>query len=179
MGIMKAIESLNDTAEVKVAANIKFKTLRHIETVRNFIGAVIKNLLTRSENHDQSKLQSPEVEVFDSHTGKLRGSTFGSAGADATKLEMKDALDHHYQLNRHHPEHFENGIDGMNLIDLLEMMCDWKASSLRHDDGNIMQSIKINQKRFGYSDELAGILINTASWLNEQEHQIVNYANES
>ena len=53
----------------------------------------------------------------------------------------------------------------MNLIDMLEMICDWKAASERHADGDILKSIEINQKRFGYSDDLKNILINTAIFL--------------
>ena len=49
----------------------------------------------------------------------------------------------------------------MNIVDICEMIADWKAASLRHADGDIMKSIEINQKRFGYSDELKSILINT------------------
>jgi hypothetical protein len=37
---------------------------------------------------------------------------------------MAPALKHHYENNRHHPEHFKNNIDDMNLIDLIEMLCD-------------------------------------------------------
>ena len=61
---------------------------------------------------------------------------------------LKPALDIHYANNRHHPEHFPKGIRGMDLLDLLEMICDWKASSERHADGNIFNSIEVNQKRF-------------------------------
>jgi len=50
----------------------------------------------------------------------------------------------------------------MSLIDIVEMICDWIAAVERHDDGNIFKSIEINQKRFGYSDDLKNILINTA-----------------
>lgn len=53
----------------------------------------------------------------------------------------------------------------MTLIDLLEMLCDWKASSERHTDGDIYRSIEINQSRFGYSDELKTILKNTIDYL--------------
>lgn len=49
----------------------------------------------------------------------------------------------------------------MNLVDIIEMLCDWKAATLRHADGDIYKSIEINQKRFGYSDELKSIFINT------------------
>lgn len=67
--------------------------------------------------------------------------------------------------NRHHPEHFVNGMNDMNLIDLIEMICDWKASSERHADGDIYKSIEINQKRFGYSDDVKSLLKNTVDYL--------------
>jgi hypothetical protein len=53
----------------------------------------------------------------------------------------------------------------MNLIDLVEMLCDWKAASERHNDGNIKKSIEINTARFGLSWQLAKILENTADLL--------------
>ena len=333
----------------------KFKTLRHIETVRNYINLCIKELLGRGEKHDQSKLESPEVEIFDKFTSKLAKCTYGSDKYRSFLAEMKPALEHHYASNKHHPEYqfakeewkdingykqiyqisslgrvksldrkskrqvtgdlfnkgqflkltltpkgyhrvqlqkdgkykhflvhvlvakafirnrdpnkktqinhingikednnvnnlewvsqsenlihaYETGlkvapikyvikcneldiisygcekmekllrdagykkanaaaiwacINGkreshldltfdstefkkinkseimdMTLVDLLEMLCDWKASSMRHQDGNILKSIEINQTRFGYTDELKKILENTALWLD-------------
>lgn len=75
---------------------------------------------------------------------------------------MKPALDHHYAHNRHHPEHFPDGIRGMSLLDLVEMLADWKAATERHADGDLARSIEINQARFGYGDELKVVLRNTA-----------------
>jgi hypothetical protein len=60
-------------------------------------------------------------------------------------------------------KNFENGIQGMNLVDLVEMICDWKAATLRHENGDIFKSIEMNQNRFGYSDELKQIFINTVN----------------
>ena len=82
---------------------------------------------------------------------------------------MKSALDHHYASNRHHPEHFVNGINDMTLIDILEMFCDWKASTLRHNDGNLLKSIETNAERFHMDGQLKQILINTARMLDEHE----------
>jgi hypothetical protein len=155
----------------------RFKTLRHIETVRNYLNACVRELLGRAESHDQSKLQSPEREMFDEYTPLLRASTYGSEEYKGFLNGMEKALAHHYENNRHHPEHFEHGIKGMNLIDLLEMVCDWKSSTLRHADGDIYKSIEINQKRFGYSDETKSFLLNTASWLNSQP--VFHHAEES
>lgn len=74
---------------------------------------------------------------------------------------------HHYASNRHHPEHFSKGVDDMTLVDIVEMLCDWKAASLRQNDGNLLKSIEINAKRFGYDDQLKRIFINTAKLLDE------------
>ena len=140
----------------------RFKTMRHIETVRNYLGSAIRDLIIRAEQHDQSKLQAPEREIFDEYTPKLRGVTYGSDEYKQFMKEMNVAIDHHNSVNRHHPEHHgANGIHGMTLLDLIEMLCDWKAATMRHADGDIMRSIEINQKRFGYSEELAQIFKNT------------------
>ncbi len=139
----------------------KFKTMRHIEAVRNYINLVIKQLLQRAEYHDQSKLQSPEVEFFEQYTPKLRGLTYGSQEYRKCLDDMRPAIDHHNKVNSHHPQHFGNGINGMHLIDLIEMLCDWKAATFRHDDGNIYKSLEINRERFEMSEQLVSILKNT------------------
>lgn len=161
-----------------MAEDSRFKTMRHIETVRNFLDACIIVLISRAHDHDQSKLQSPELEMFDEHTPKLRGLTYGSKEYnDQLKQCMDEALQHHYAIHRHHPEHFKNGIRDMTLIDLLEMLVDWKAASMRHNNGNILKSIEINQTRFNYGEELKLILENTAKFLDNTYVQ--HHAEES
>jgi hypothetical protein len=143
--------------------NSKIDTMKHIETVGEIIRLFIYDLDLRICCHDTSKLIEPEKAIFDEYTPKLKNSTYGSDEYKTFLLEMGIALDHHYKTNRHHPEHFENGIMGMTVIDLCEMLADWKAATLRHDNGDIFKSIDINQIRFGYSDELKQIFINTAN----------------
>ena len=156
----------------------KFKTIRHIETVRNYLNAVIKELLNRAEQHDQSKLQSPEAEMFEEFTSKLRSCTYGSEEYKGFLKDMGLPLKHHYENNRHHPEHFKDvGVNGMTLIDLFEMLCDWKSSGMRHDDGDIFRSIENNQERFKLSEQLVLILRNTATWMNSEK--VFHKANES
>lgn len=142
-----------------------YDTMRHIERVRNLLNLVIRDLLERGEQHDQSKLASPEVESLVEHTPDLGPSTFGSEEYENRKKLMKVALDHHYANNRHHPEHHKNGVDDMTLIDLIEMLVDWKAASERHNDGNIKKSIEYNGKRFKMSPQLITIFENTAKEL--------------
>jgi hypothetical protein len=151
--------------------------MRHIEAVRNHIDACIHELISRAEMHDQSKLQTPEREAFDICTPRLRGLTYGSEEYKSNLRKMKPAIDHHQRINRHHPEFFENGINDMNLIDLTEMICDWRAACMRHENGNPYESLKINIKRFEMSDQLAGILENTLRWLDSKP--IRHWADES
>jgi hypothetical protein len=140
-------------------------TLIHIRNVQGKLNAVARELTIRGEKHDSSKLLSPEKEIFDEYTPKLKNSTYGSDEYKSFLIGMGEALKHHYDNNRHHPEHFSNGINGMTLIDLIEMFCDWKAASERHADGDIFKSIEINSKRFNIDGQLKKILINTAEQL--------------
>ena len=136
-------------------------TLEHKRMVSHYLNIIITELINRSEDHDISKMQQGEVESFDEFTPKLKDSTYGSDQYNQFLKDLKPALDHHYGVSRHHPEHFPNGIKDMDLVDIIEMICDWKASSMRHQDGNILKSIDINQDRFEYTKELHSILTNT------------------
>lgn len=139
----------------------KFKTMRHIETVRNYLTKAAAALLYRGQGHDQSKLQPPEAGILEEYTPKLRDCTYGSDEYRKNMEGMAVMIEHHNRYNRHHPEHFKNGVRGMNLLDLVEMVIDWKAATMRHGDGDIYTSLEINAKRHGYGDELKEILLNT------------------
>jgi hypothetical protein len=159
---------------------------QHIHSVNGFLSRVVVNVLGRMQKHDQSKLVTPEVEFFDRNVHKLKSLTYGSDEYKACLLDMSAGLKRHYSCNSHHPEFFalndssgdvdsldaDGNIDPaklssgrairkMSLLDLTEMLSDWKAASMQHENGDIRKSIDINQKRFGYSDELKQILLNT------------------
>jgi Family of unknown function (DUF5662) len=137
-------------------------TFEHIQNVQRWLWLVIENIGNRSLAHDASKLIPPELEAFDEYTPKLKDLVYGSEGYKASLAAMAPALEHHYAENPHHPEHFENGIRDMSLIDLIEMLVDWYAASQRTRDSDFERSIALNQERFRYGDELASILRNTA-----------------
>lgn len=145
-----------------------FETVKHIQLVQSLLNRVVKALLDRGEKHDQSKLVHPEVGPFTELTKRLAGLTFGTPEYEANRKDpiLKPALDHHYAHNRHHPQHFKNGIEDMNLIDVIEMLCDWKASSTRHNDGNLRKSIEYNANFFGISPQLVKIMENTVELLD-------------
>lgn len=145
------------------------ETHKHIENVRKFTKVVTDKLTARAIEHDRLKCEDPELEIFTEYTPKLAESTYGSDEYNSFLKEMNVALQHHYANYRHHPEHFEKGVNDMNLIDIVEMLCDWKAATLRHNDGNLLKSIEINAKRFGIGEQLTQILLNTAKLLDEQD----------
>ncbi len=141
----------------------RIDTLLHIKRVSKALSMFAALLLERANVHDESKLSGIEKEAFDVATPKLRGLTYGSEEYRASLREIKPAIQAHYAANSHHPEHYVDGISGFDLLDLVEMYCDWIAAIERHDDGDIMRSIEINDARFGMGDQLKSIFKNTAS----------------
>lgn len=149
------------------------ETRKHQQQVAALLIRSAQNLLHRAIMHDASKLVSPEREIFIEFTPKLHDLTYGSDEYKACLAQMKPALDHHYAVNSHHPEcnlinGFNNAgfeVDGMNLFDLMEMICDWLAATLRHADGSIGKSIDLNQERFHMTDQVTQILRQTVGLL--------------
>ena len=123
------------------------------------------HLERRAARHDRSKFDEPEFSVFASVGQNLKNLTYGSDEYKAQLEKLGPALEHHYANNSHHPEHYKDGIRGMDLMDLVEMFCDWWAATYRHSDGNILRSIAINEERFSIPPELSDIFRNTVERL--------------
>lgn len=142
-------------------------TKEHIGKVRDRLKQVREALWLRGTRHDASKLEEPEKSAYDA-LAEFKSShemVYGSPEyAEGLKI-LGPALDHHYAHNSHHPQHYTNGIDGMSLLDIIEMLADWKAAGERYKDGNIAQSLAHNRTRFGISDQLYAILVNTVKEL--------------
>lgn len=148
------------------------ETEKHIQRVGYYLTIFINQITKRALNHDKSKLEEPEKSIFEKFTPLLKNCTYGSEKYQQFLKEMKPALDHHYSNNRHHPEFHKDRIKGMTLIDLIELIADFKAASERQENGDVYKSIEISQKRFGYSDELKQILINTVNEMIEISNKI-------
>lgn len=113
----------------------------------------------RASVHDDSKLKDPEEKaMFDKWVPELKIREFGSQEYQEALAEMGEGLKMHYRANSHHPEHYENGIDGMTLYDLVEMVCDWMAAAEKKD---IPVDMDYLQKRFEIAPQLRSIIENT------------------
>lgn len=143
------------------------ETLKHIKSVSKNINEFAIELLKRANTHDDSKLCSPEKEGFDEVTEKLSKLEYGSEEYNENLKDLQPVLEHHYHCNSHHPQFYLNGVDGMNLFDIVEMYCDWLAAVQRTKDGSFEKSLEINEKRFNINPQLIHIFKNT---FNNEKH---------
>lgn len=149
-------------SSVQTSENEFLRDLRtHKELVGFYIALMITDLNKRKKEHDDSKGQEPEKSGFEKIFHLLKGLVYGSPEYKQNLKDNKPTIEHHQKGNRHHPEYFENGIEGMTLVDLIEMLADWKASTYRQAGGDIGKSLEINRERFKINPQLERILMNT------------------
>ncbi len=144
-------------------------TLAHIHRVRDRIGVFVSEMLARPRAHDASKLEEPDKAVLDRVLPLLDGVAYGSPEYEAVVASARPALEHHYRRNSHHPEHHgAAGVAGMDLFDLVEMVCDWMAAAERKPDDGV--KLDYNVRLFGIEPQLASIIANTlARWPAQSE----------
>ena len=132
----------------------------HISRVRRHINTFIQLLIRRAENHDKSKLEEPELSWWKEMDKEPR-YPYGSKEYEQKLKRWSKVFKHHYQYNRHHPEHYEYGISEMTLIDIVEMMCDWLGYK---DTTTITEALKVCDEqmvRYNISEELRQVIFNT------------------
>ncbi|MEM2159404.1 MAG: DUF5662 family protein [Candidatus Nitrosotenuis sp.] len=150
--------------EAKVANDIS----KHIFRVQIYMYRVIRDLMKRMAAHDRTKLCTDEIHGYAKIQQEMGQIEYGSDEYFKNLEILRETLNAHYRMNRHHPEHYNEGIDGMNLIDLMEMICDWVASSELSKDGNPFRSLEFQRDRFKIDDQLYKILENTIKVLNHE-----------
>lgn len=142
------------------------KTVRHIQRVRDLLDDFAERLRQRGDVHDASKMTEAEagpLAEMDALIDREGNVPFGSPEYEARKLILGPMLAHHYANNSHHPEHYPNGVDGMDLFDLVEMFADWKAASERGEASSM--GLKVGARKYAVSDQLLSIMQNTADRL--------------
>lgn len=127
----------------------------------NIYRRILLELNQRAILHDKSKLSENEKPYFDAFSTVLNEREYGTPSHTEILQLIKPAIEHHYKHNSHHPEYYENGINGMNLFDVIEMFCDWAAACKQNKNGNFTQSILRGKERFGMSDQLTQLMLET------------------
>jgi len=140
-------------------------TLLHISEVRENIEKVCGELKMRGAAHDRTKLQELEFDGFVSTREKFKKANYGSPEYQECVDLTKPAVDHHYENNRHHAGFHKDGINDMNLIDIMEMLADWKAAERRSPDKTLEDTFEYAFKKYGIDEQLGKIIINTCVML--------------
>ena len=135
-------------------------TEKHQQDVSYILDDICMQLIQRGRAHDESKKTGVELATFAEYGPKLKEVEYGSQAYTENLHAMGPVLIEHYRKNRHHPEHYKNGVTGMTLIDVLEMVADWIAVA-RGIGGDIMESITINAHRFNLDLQVEAIIRNT------------------
>lgn len=145
-----------------------FHTWEHIHEVRVRIQKIQKILAQRALKHDRTKmLDDIEAAIFAEAGEKFADIKYGSKEYTENLERIKPAIEQHHRANRHHPEFHKEGINGMNLVDIVEMFCDWDAAVKRNKEGNIYESLRIQKERFDISDQLYNIMRNSIELLED------------
>ncbi len=133
---------------------------KHIKSVQFKLFLIMSEIQKRLESHDDSKLHSPELPLWEA-MDKEPKYPYGSKEYIDKQKRYYAVFKHHYACNRHHPEHFENGIKDMNLVDLIEMLADWISYKDSLSITEAIELVYVQAKRFGFSDETISYMVNT------------------
>ena len=133
---------------------------KHIASVQLNLEKIILETLERYKKHDQSKLQEPEISLWEKMDQEKR-YPYGTKEYFDKMERNKEVFDLHYKANSHHPEHFQNGISDMDLVDLTEMLCDWFAYKQNVSYKEASELIDKQAKRFNMSEDITNVLKNT------------------
>ena len=143
-----------------MSAEYRQNIFDHKTLVGKYIQMVIAELAKRAVEHDFSKFGHEEFDAYASALPRFQESEYGSEEYMACIESIKPAIEHHITHNRHHPEYWgELGVNGMSLIDLIEMVCDWIAASQRVPGGQLR--LDIQRERFDIGPSLFGVIERT------------------
>ena len=138
------------TDEMKALLTI----IRHREIVADFLHNFADYFRARAREHDQSKLMPGEFDGFVRINQTAREHPYGSdeyKESLASEKGPEGCITLHNLRNPHHPEHHRSPKD-MGLLDLIEMVIDWRAASLTYGQTSFREGLEIQRERFDFDD---------------------------
>lgn len=147
-------------------AKAELVTRQHIARVSELLGEFAIEMVRRGVVHDRSKFEPVELIPLARMQSLIDAEGPAQFGTDEYKRRtdmLGEMIAHHRANNSHHPEHYENGVRGMDLFDLVEMFFDWKAASERGEDSCMRLGPACD--KYEVTGPLRDILYNTAARL--------------
>ena len=160
------VEELNPSSEDYIYHYMDY--IQHTQWLMEGMSYVITNLLTRLLTHDRSKIGPDELDLYAKIVPGFKGLVYGTKEHEEHGKKLGPAWQAHCLDNRHHVEHFENGLHDMHLLDLIEMVCDWRAASLRSGKFDYETSVKQFANKNNVSHDLVTIIHNTCKMLSDE-----------
>ena len=143
---------------------------KHIGFIRDDLIEIIHQLYLRALHHDDSKWTDDERPYYEKSDEAVN---FYGKDIDSYEELLKitapitaPAIKHHFEVSKHHPEHYKNGVNDMSLVDIIEMVCDWHSSAKTR---GLPLDCEFNFKRFGIDEQLQKIIENTIKELDNLE----------
>jgi len=147
--------------EISEEAKAIVTILAHNRFVASLLVDLANALEKRAIMHDASKFTMDEFAGFVEINRIAREHEYGSPEYMAS-IKETNAVALHYSRNPHHPEHYPNGVDDMGLLDIIEMVADWKAASETYGQTSLGNALEVHIERFGLEEKhlyLIGLVI--------------------
>lgn len=132
----------------------------HISRVQKWISKFSTILYIRGLNHDRSKLCEPELSMWKKMDEEPR-YPYGTKEYQEKLNRYQELFKLHYKRNKHHPEHWSGYYLEMDLIDIIEMLCDWLGYK---EDITIEEAealIDQQCRRYNFNNTFRALLFNT------------------
>lgn len=101
-----------------------------------------EDLLIRIENHDLSKYEKEEFNAYRQYYYPTKTEKKNISNIERA---FNEAWEHHYLNNDHHWENRQNNTD-VNILAILENLCDWLAMGYKFNDRPYLYYNKVKNK---------------------------------
>ena len=131
---------MTDQAQMQTLLTIT----EHREEVADALYALADAISRRARIHDRDKLKGKNFRDYVEVSKIGRTHPFGSeAYAEAMKPHKAEGgvVDRHFKANPHHPEFYDIPKVQMNFLDIIEMVCDWRAAARTYGTGRLSESV--------------------------------------
>jgi hypothetical protein len=170
----KLTQQLQSLAGFSTAATEKSSYKINSESLRALLAMVplMRQLLHRALVHDLSKFNPDESGLMSQKIHLKKRTDYTDKKEYQKQLDfIGSSLKEHFKRNSHHPEHHEKGVQGMNWLDLMELLIDWWASSHSNANGNPFKSLASAGKKYEVPAEICEVFWNILYGLVPEEFE--------
>ena len=150
--------------------NALLTIMRHRETVAEHLHNLADYFRHRAREHDRSKLRLDEFAGFSRINRIAREHPYGTQEYEEsmdTEKGPDGCITLHFSRNAHHPEYHGHERE-MGLLDLMEMVADWKGAADTYGTNTLRDAMPVNRKRFDFDDWQWRVIELMVDWLEPE-----------